>query len=403
VLALKPRILCLDEATTDLDPVGKAEVMAVVRKLAEAGATLVLIGHEAEELRAADRIFILEQGRLQTEGRRDAILADAELLERSGVGPADPVRLCAGLGLAHRPVQVEPALAVLRQAGFRFAEVKQQEIEAEDYRREQSLGAEILRAESLEYRYPNGVQALSGVNLGIRQGDFVAMVGANGSGKTTLVKNLNGLLRPTSGAVFLDGQDLRRKKVAELGQEIGFVFQNPDHQIFSPRVFEEVAFGPRNYGLGESEVRERVKKALAAVNLSGAGDRDPFLMTKGERQRLAVASILAPEPRVLILDEPTTGLDYPEQVAVMEMLENLNREGRTIIIVTHALWLAARYARRTLLMAGGKILFDGPTRQALSRAELLPQASLRMPEIIQMGLAFGFPTLSEEEFSRCAK
>jgi energy-coupling factor transport system ATP-binding protein len=242
------------------------------------------------------------------------------------------------------------------------------------------------------------VEALSGVDLRIRQGDFVAIVGQNGSGKTTLVKNLNGLLRPSSGAVFLDGRDLFGRKVAELGREIGFVFQNPDHQIFSPRVFDEVAFGPKNYGLSEQDVRERVQKALAAVNLSGAEDRDPFLMTKGERQRLAVASILAPEPRVLILDEPTTGLDFPEQVAVMEMLKELNRQGRTVLIVTHTLWLAARYARRTVLMAGGRILFDGSTRQALSQVELLKQASLRMPEIVAMGLAFGFPTLSEEEF-----
>jgi energy-coupling factor transport system ATP-binding protein len=257
-----------------------------------------------------------------------------------------------------------------------------------------------LRAEEVEYRYPAGVQALSGVSLGIRQGDFVAIVGANGSGKTTLVKNLNGLLRPTAGAVGLDGRDLAGRQVAELGKEIGFVFQNPDHQIFSPRVFDEVAFGPRNYGWKESEVQARVKKALFAVGLSGAEDRDPFLMTKGERQRLAVASILAPEPRVLILDEPTTGLDYPEQAAVMEMLQELNREGRTIIIVTHTLWLVARYARRAVLMAGGKILADGPTRQALGRSDLR-QASLRTPEIMQMGMAFGFPTLTAEEFLRC--
>jgi len=391
VLALQPQILCLDEATTDLDPQGKAEVREVVRKLAEAGTTLLLVEHEAEELRPADRIVVLDQGKLVAEGPAEAILADAELLERAGVRPADAVRVAARLGInCHR----------LKTGGtsFVFSEEKKRAIAAEDKRREQGLGAEVLRVESLVYRYPNGVEALSGVDLRIRQGDFVAIVGQNGSGKTTLVKNLNGLLRPSSGAVFLDGRDLFGRKVAELGREIGFVFQNPDHQIFSPRVFDEVAFGPKNYGLSEQDARERVQKALAAVNLSGAEDRDPFLMTKGERQRLAVASILAPEPRVLILDEPTTGLDFPEQVAVMEMLKELNRQGRTVLIVTHTLWLVARYARRTVLMAGGRILFDGSTRQALSQVELLKQASLRMPEIVAMGLAFGFPTLSEEEF-----
>ena len=403
VLALKPKILCLDEATTDLDPLAKAEVMAIARKLAAGGSTLILIGHEAEEFSGADRIVILEQGRVKSEGPRDEILADAELLGAAGVRPGDAVQVAAGLKLNGLRFQTAgTVLDKLRENGFSFDQDKVRELEQQDQERDQKLGAEVLRVENIEYRYPSGVQALAGVSLSIRQGDFVALVGANGSGKTTLTKNLNGLLRPTAGAVFLDGHDLAGRKLAELGQEIGFGFQNPDHQIFSSRVFDEVAFGPRNYGFSAAKVKERVKRALAAVNLSGAEDRDPFLMTKGERQRLAVASILAPEPRVLILDEPTTGLDFPEQAAVMEMLCELNRAGRTVIIVTHTLWLVARYARRAVLMTNGKILADGPTRRVLSQSDLLPRASLRMPEIMQMGIACGFPTLTAEEFLRCA-
>ncbi|OGP59951.1 MAG: hypothetical protein A2V67_10405, partial [Deltaproteobacteria bacterium RBG_13_61_14] len=266
VLALKPQILCLDEATTDLDPLGKLEVMAVVRKLAEAGTTLILVEHEAEELQPADRIVVLDQGKLVAEGPAEAILTDAELLERAGVRPADAVLVALRLGLKGHRFQTGATelktgatpISAIREAGFIFSEEKKRAIEAEDKRREQGLGAEVLRVESLVYRYPNGVEALSGVDLRIRQGDFVAIVGQNGSGKTTLVKNLNGLLRPSSGAVFLDGRDLFGRKVAELGREIGFVFQNPDHQIFSPRVFDEVAFGPKNYGLSEQDVAERV-------------------------------------------------------------------------------------------------------------------------------------------------
>ncbi len=172
-----------------------------------------------------------------------------------------------------------------------------------------------------------------------------------------------------------------------LAQEVSYVFQNPDHQLFADTVEEEVAFGPRNIGLSATEVDTRVHEALAVVGLGGMRDHDPFLLGKGERQRLAVAALLALHPRVLILDEPTTG----------QLLRRLHREGRTLVIITHVPWVAAEYAERALLMARGQLLWDGPLRDLCARTDLCTRASFRPPDITRLGLHLGVVPLSVEE------
>ncbi|MBV8361353.1 MAG: AAA family ATPase, partial [Deltaproteobacteria bacterium] len=186
---------------------------------------------------------------------------------------------------------------------------------------------------------------------------------------------------------------------AETAHKAGYVFQNPDHQIFASTVEAEVAFGPRNFGLSDDEVEQRVAEVLHAVNLEDARERDPFLLSKGERQRLAVASVLALRPRLLILDEPTTGLDYREQRRMMGLVRDLNRAGIAIIIITHAPWLVAEYARRVVLMRRGRILFDGPVDKFFQQDELLRQSSFRPPEVMLLARRFGLAALSPEEFA----
>ncbi len=180
---------------------------------------------------------------------------------------------------------------------------------------------------------------------------------------------------------------------------MGYVFQNPDRQIFAEIVAEEVAFGPRNFGLGSEAVDESVRRALAACGLAGRETSDPFSLTKGERQRVAVASILAAGPRILILDEPTTGLDHTGQCTMLELLAALNREGHTIIIVTHALWSAAAHASRCVTLVDGVIVRDAPTRAFFADDAGLTEARLRAPGIVRLGLdVLGAPTLTEDEF-----
>jgi energy-coupling factor transport system ATP-binding protein len=184
---------------------------------------------------------------------------------------------------------------------------------------------------------------------------------------------------------------------------VSYVFQNPDHQLFADTVENEVAFGPRNIGLEALAVEERVQEALAAVGLSALKKDDPFLLGRGERQRLAVASLLALRPRLLILDEPTTGLDYREQQQMMELLSRLHREGRTIIIITHVPWVAAEYAERALLMAHGQLLWDGSLRGLCARPDLCARAAFRPPDIVLLGQRFGITSLSVEEFVEWAR
>jgi energy-coupling factor transport system ATP-binding protein len=182
-----------------------------------------------------------------------------------------------------------------------------------------------------------------------------------------------------------------------LGQTVGYVFQNPDHQIFSDTVFDEVAFGPKIRDMDEGEIEERVEEALAAVSLDGRGDEDPFGLTKGERQRVAVASVLAVRPEVLILDEPTTGLDYAEQRSMMDLVRSLNESGSTIIAVTHTMWVVAEYAHRAVVIREGRVAMQGTVREVFAEEDELRDAALRPPHIVAFGNALGYPVLSVEE------
>ncbi len=182
---------------------------------------------------------------------------------------------------------------------------------------------------------------------------------------------------------------------------MGLVFQNPDHQIFAERVWDEVAFGPRLQGLSEVDVRRRVEEALDAVGLTGMGDMDPFILTKGSRQQVAVASTLATKPEVIILDEPTTGLDHRELQGMMALIRRLNAAGHTIIIITHAMDIAAAYARRVILMQGGRILRDGSTRDVFADEACIGQTGLTPPPIVQVANRLGVPALTLDELVSC--
>jgi energy-coupling factor transport system ATP-binding protein len=249
----------------------------------------------------------------------------------------------------------------------------------------------------LTHCYQGGAPAVRDVSLTLRRGEHIAIIGQNGSGKTTLVKHFNGLLRPTRGEVLLEGESTRELPLRALAQRVGYVFQNPDHQIFAPTVFDEVAFAPRNFGLDQQEVNARVSESLEAVGFSGREQDDPFSLTKGERQRVAVASVLAGRPEVLIFDEPTTGLDDRESRSIMALIDRLNRAGHTIILVTHAMWLVAEHAHRVIVMHEGKVILDAPTRAAFSQPETLRQAAIIPPQIVRLSQRLGATVLTLAE------
>ncbi len=393
VLSMEPRIVVMDEPTTDLDPLGKEGVFNVSRRLRERGLTMLIAEHETEEAAVADRVIVLNHGRVEADGPPADVLTRADWLEELGVQPLGAAQVTARLGL--RPVlTVEEATEELAGAGYRVDPQALATLAAAD---PQPPGSPVIEVRGLEHRYPNGLAALQGADLTIRSGEFVAVVGQNGSGKTTLVKHFNGLLTPTSGDVLVAGTSTRNQTVLQLGKTVGYVFQNPDHQIFADTVFEEVAFGPRNHGVAPDEVKTRVTEALAAVGLEGREQEDPLALTKGERQRVAVASVLATRPEVIILDEPTTGLDYKEQRKMMDLVRQLNEAGHTIICVTHTMWVVAEYAHRTIVVKDGRIWMDGPTRQVMGREAELTAASLKPPQLVRISNRLGGTLLTLSE------
>ncbi|KUK16847.1 MAG: energy-coupling factor transport system ATP-binding protein [Thermococcaceae archaeon] len=220
----------------------------------------------------------------------------------------------------------------------------------------------MIEVRNLWHVYEGRKEALKGVSLTFGN-EIIALVGPNGSGKTTLAKHLNGLLKPTKGEVIVDGMDTRKYSVAELARVVGYVFQNPEHMFFEENVFKEVAFGPKNLGLSEKEVEERVKWALREVNLEGYEDRSPYSLSGGEKQRLAIACILAMKPKYLILDEPTTGLDEKNAESVKKIIRNLHREGHGILLITHEMDLVLELAERVVLLYQGQKVFDGDVEE----------------------------------------
>ncbi len=242
----------------------------------------------------------------------------------------------------------------------------------------------MIEVTRLEFAYPNGPAILHEIDFRIKAGEFVALIGQNGAGKTTLLKHLNGLLKPTSGMIAIDGIDTRQSTTGKLSQKVGFLFQNPDHQIFMPTVAREIGFGPKNLGLSKVEVTQRVAEAAEAVGLTPFLEQNPIFLSKGQRQRVAFASLLSMRPEVLVLDEPTTGQDYQEGIEIMEMVSVLNQQGHTILFVTHDMELVARYAQRVIVLSQGTVLLDDTARQVFYQPEILQQTNLFPPQIARL-------------------
>ncbi|NHJ12481.1 MAG: ATP-binding cassette domain-containing protein [Candidatus Thorarchaeota archaeon] len=258
----------------------------------------------------------------------------------------------------------------------------------------------MIMLEDVHYSYEGIYTALRGVSLQVEQGERLAIMGTNGAGKTTLIKHMNGLLRPMIGRVFVEGTNAASKSVAELSRIVGLVWQNPDHQLFLDSVEKEIVFGLKNLGFSQEDAQERCYKTLSKLGLAGFGDRSPFSLSGGERKRVALASVLAIEPRVLALDEPTIGQDARQKELLARLLEELNEKGCTVIVVTHDIEFVVEHFPRTVAMADGRIVADGPTRSVLSNQSVLDQCSLTVPQLTQTARALHdvFPDVSERCF-----
>ena len=244
----------------------------------------------------------------------------------------------------------------------------------------------MLEVQNLKYSYNNDYQALKGVSLKIEQGEMVALLGKNGAGKSTLFLHLNGIYEPDEGKVFIDGEELKydKKSLLKFRQKVGIVFQNPDDQIFAPTVEEDVAFGPLNLGLPMEEVQDRVEEALSRVGMSGTEKIAPHHLSGGQKKRVAIAGILAMKPEIMVLDEPTAGLDPQGVENLVKLLKELNDEGITIVISTHEVDLVPDYANKVFVLVDGELIAEGTPKEIFAQPEVLEKAHLKIPIVTEL-------------------
>ena len=429
-LAMRPQLLILDEPTSDLDPSGKHEVIAAVRALRDRHDLTVLLVEQDPEMLAefCDRVALLDRGRVVFAAAPTTFYSRLDLLEERGVHALDATRIAAGLGVApgqslpltvaqaaeaippgfsNRPIPVDtPGLDRVATPRRGVATAPQDEAP----RAPAAAGAEpVAEAKDLCFQYPDGTWALRGAHLTLQRGDFVALLGPNGSGKTTLAKILAGIIPPWRGTARVLGRDLSRRSARkQLPRCVGYVFQNPDHQLFTRRVADEVAYGPRNLGLEGEALERRVRRALEIVDLLHLQGEDPLFLGKGQRQRLAVASVLAMAPEFLIVDEPTTGQDYRMLRSMLGLMQELHRQGTTVLIITHDMRLVAESCAQAAVLVQGRTIFHGATRELFADPQLLERARLRPPQAIRLSWALrardpNFPLLlSVEEWAEAA-
>jgi len=253
----------------------------------------------------------------------------------------------------------------------------------------------MIVVEGVSFTYSGGVEALRDVSLTVKDGEFVAIMGQNGAGKTTLVKHFNGLLKPSKGTVRIDGVETTKTSIAKLSRTVGFVFQNPDHQLFSETVEEEIAFALKNFGFEEEVIQKQITWALNLLSLTQYRKTSPFMLSGGERKRVALASVLAWDPQILIMDEPTIGQDHEQKEKLRQFIIQLQAQEKTVVIVTHDVEFVAECNPRVVLMKEGKIVADGQGKDILTNLEALAQSSIVLPQIAQI-----FTQLTSLGFSR---
>ena len=379
--SMHPEIYVMDEPLANLDPAGRVQVLQVLVDVAkQRKKTLVIVEHSLEEvLPLVDRVIVMQEGKIVRDGTRDEVLAGGDI-PHVFTRPA-MVRLAEALGLDLNTFSAEKFYADLN------ARAALGRIESADGRVPvaRTSSTPLIEFHNVHYAY-KGQPALRGVDFTIYEGELVALLGRNGSGKTTLARHIIGLLQPAQGNVIVGGRDVALTPTHELTQQIGFCFQNPNHQIVSFKVRDEMTFGLKAHNVDPAEFDERIRRALELVDLMDVLDAEIFDLGKGQKQRLALASVLTLNPQILVIDEPTTGQDPQMTKEIFDIIKHLNDLGTTVLMITHRVDYAAAYAHRAIVMNRGEVAFDGPVLDLIADADSMRVNALELPDITRLAL-----------------
>ena len=404
VLVMRPDVMILDEPTSQLDPEGSDEVFKAVETLTGSGITILMIEQKIEKLAAyCDRILLLHKGKQIAFDTPQKVFSMPDLNNYGIQAPAF-TRICKAEGVTLAdgtyPVTVEEAAGVLREKRLgapACADGKE--------RAQRAAGAELAQAggpselavssdeqfciKNLDFSYLADVPVLKKLNMKLDKCP-TAIIGQNGAGKTTLVKLLKGLLKPVSGSIYFHGEDISGKTVAMLAGNVGYVFQNPDDQIFKYNVMDEILFGPLNIGMDAERAKKEAERALKLTGLTGKEKENPYDLELYERKMTAIASVLAMDTDVLILDEPTIAQDWKGRQIIGDIIRSLSERGKLVIAILHDMDFVAENFERVIIMAHGQVLADGTAKGVFAQEEALKKARLQKPYVMQLCEALGY-------------
>ncbi|WP_455367922.1 ABC transporter ATP-binding protein [[Eubacterium] cellulosolvens] len=397
VLTFLPNIVILDEPISMLDPIGKDQVLSLLKELNKKYGITIILSESGMEIESfagyVDKILIMKDGKLIKMAPPHKILTDTEIMRKSSLRMPQVTELAVRLGGKGEalPITLEEAEKYFTK---KIRRKSKRPVQRKVTKTSQKEKPPIITVKNLYHTYPGlekGIEALRGVSFTIHEGEMAALIGQNGSGKSTLALHLVGILKPTNkdAEIIVDGIDLQKKyHFKELIKHINYVYQNPDDQIFCEKVKEELAYGLLEQGLTPKEIDERVEEGLKIFNLKEMEDLYISHLDRGRRTYVAISSIMIIHPKILIIDEPTTGLDERDSLAVMEKVKELKEKGKTIIIITHNMNLAAKYADHIITLHEGKVLLDGTSKEVFSQSEILKQSYIAPPQITQLAQKF---------------
>lgn len=396
VVAMCPKCIVLDEPTAMLDPNGRKEVLRTVEELRKREhVTVILITHYMEEVIGADRVIVMDQGHVVMDGTTREIFSQVELLKKYRLDVPQVTMLAhglkqRGLDIKEGILTTNELIEALEKAGdWRQNQKKTYVGHAETVVKKEKKENPILKLEHIEYVYSSGTayekRALKDINLDIYEGEFVGVIGHTGSGKSTMIQHLNGLMKATSGALYYNGENIYDEKynLRQLRNNVGLVFQYPEHQLFEIDVLTDVCFGPKNQDLTEEECKKRAIEALELVGLSEKYyDTSPFDLSGGQKRRVAIAGVLAMRPKVLVLDEPTAGLDPKGRDEILDQIAYLQKERNlTVILVSHSMEDIAKYVDRIVVMNKGRKMYDGEPKEVFAHYKELEKVGLAAPQV----------------------